>query len=179
MTSQPPTLTDRFRSELKRLLASGWSERDLAEGIGKSSQGKLQGWLRPKGPTRPPMDALEQLAGALGTTVPKLAAELYGETAPGSDRTWPDVAKEIHANESARAALMEGLEDSELVDLATDLLREAKRRREASASARGFALLMTASSMVASGLVACDAAILPEAGKIMLPLDTIVSVGLN
>lgn len=122
MTSQPMTLTDRFRAELKRLLASGWSERDLAEGIGRSSQGKLQGWLRSKSPTRPPMDALEQLAETRGITVTRLVGRLYGEDVPGGDLTWADIARQLIDDPVALESFAAELEPRELTRLSLALL---------------------------------------------------------
>lgn len=117
-----PTLSDLFRAELKRLLASGTTERRLAGEVLKSSQGKLQGWLREDKPTRPPMDALRDLAVGLGEPLPVLVARLCGEDAPGSDRTWAEVAEALATDPAALDALAAALDCDQLVDLSSKLL---------------------------------------------------------
>ena len=121
-------LTELFRAELRRLLASGVTERRLAGDMLKSSQGKLQGWLRDKDPTRPPMDALGDLAVALGEPLPVLVARICGESAPGSDRTWADVAEVLATDPAALDALAAALSCDQLVILSSLLLEKYRHR---------------------------------------------------
>jgi hypothetical protein len=151
------TLTSRYREELRRLISSAaWTERSLIEAIEPgASQGMIQAWLRSARPTRPPMDALEGLAKAKGVTVSELAAELYGETAPGSDRTWGEVAEELSGSSAARADLAAALEPDELVDLATDFLRKAQAKRGRSQVRQGAVLVLAATVLLSLGASAC------------------------
>jgi hypothetical protein len=155
--SQDKTLTSRYREELRRLISGAvWTERSLIEAIEPgASQGMIQGWLRQQRPTRPPMDALEGLARAKGVAVSELAAELYGETAPGSDRTWSDVAKELSGSSAARAELTAALEPDELLDMATDFIRQAQAKQGRSRTAKGVALAFTSAALLSLGASAC------------------------
>jgi hypothetical protein len=68
------------------------------------------------------MDALEQLAEVRGVTVTGLVGKLYGEDAPGSDRTWADIARQLLNDPVALASFAAELEPQELTRLSLALL---------------------------------------------------------